>query len=510
MKRKALITNFRQHQSIWMGLGLTMILVFGYCFGVWYTKLSIRLSTKKYIPQITFTGERTTNLQPVAAGATGCASISTSLAKVDAGQKNFIYRCSSAGREVSKADGKLVFNLSTSDPNLEFIPGGSACNVHYYQGGADIRSRHAGACFTNITEFTGGGSTMMAENGMWCVNCISGAALACTIKVKINGTPTQCGCVYASTGSVNAPPCSPSNNPNAAAAPPPAAAPTTPPTRTTPLTIPEILKQGTACGEHTESDYTCSKDRLSHTVRHVIYCENGSQKFVTLGCNGAGETRQWEDMTAEVQANQGKYASTMGGCESLNLNCPPASNGTAPTQPPAPTSTPLPTATPTPVIIPPTAVPTAPPTPTLVIPTSSPPLPVSSQGVLQITPLSADSTYYLSFVTTPGDVAFGLYFANGTDISLENQINAALAQQGISIPTFKSQTANAYLYDLPFLINNPSTRLNFTLYRRPKKDNSLPITLSTFIEQSKGCLNTVMPNTYMIDITSIQTSSPCR
>jgi hypothetical protein len=489
-----------------MGLGLTLILAFGYGLGAWYAQLPDKLSMQKYIPQITFTGEQSTNLQPVAAGATGCASIQSSLKGEYIAPKVWAYTCQSGLKESSPADGQLVLNLSTSDPNLELIAGGSACDVHWFQGGKNLR--YSGACFSNITRFSGGGASLSAANGMWYVMGLSGAATACTIQVKLNGVPNKCECVYSSYGSVSAPPCSPSNNPNATA--PPAATPTTPPARTTPLTIPEILKQGTACGEHTESDYTCSKDRLSHTVRHVKYCENGSQKFVTLGCNGAGETRQWEDMTAEVQANQGKYASTMGGCESLNLNCPPASNATAPTQPPVPTSTPLPTATPTPVIIPPTAVPTAPPTPTPAIPTSSPPLPVSSQGVLQITPLSADSTYYLSFVTTPGDVAFGLYFANGTDISLENQINAALAQQGISIPTFKSQTANAYLYDLPFLINNPSTRLSFTLYRRPKKDNTLPVTLSTFIEQSKGCLSTVMPNTYVIDITSIQANSPCR
>lgn len=509
MKKGILATNFRRHQSIWMGLGITVILAFGYSLGAWYAQLPDKLSMQKYIPQITFTGEQSTNLQPVAAGATGCGSISTSLAKVDAGQKNFIYRCSSAGREVSYQDGKLVFNLSTSDPNLEFVPGGSACNVHYYQGGADIRSRHAGGCFTNITDFTGGGSSMMAENGMWCVNCISGAALACTIKVKINGTPTQCGCVYASTGSVNAPPCTPSNNPNSGAAPP-QAAPTSPPARTSPLTIPEILKQGKACGEHTESDSTCSKDRLSHTVRHMKYCENGTQKFMSLYCEGTGDTRQWIDYTTEVLGNKGKYSPTLGGCDELNLNCPPVSNNTAPTQPPAPTSAPLPTAVPTPVIIPPTAVPTATPTTVPVAPTTPPPAPVSSQGVLQIAPLSGDSTYYLSFATAPGDVAFGLYFANGTDISLENQINAALAQQGVSVPTLKNQTSNASLYDLPFLINDPSTRLSFTLYRRPKKDGVLPVTLSTFIEQSKGCLSTVMPNTYVIDITSIQTNSPCR
>ncbi len=495
-----------------MGLGLTILLAFGYGLGVWYAHLPDALSSKAYVPTVAFIGNQTDMTpQPVAAGATGCGSISTSLAKVDAGQKNFIYRCSSAGREVSYQDGKLVFNLSTSDPNLEFIPGGSACNVHYYQGGQDIRSRHAGGCFTNITEFTGGGSRMSAENGMWCVNCISGAALACTVKVKINGAPTQCGCVYASTGSVNAPPCTPSNNPNAGEAAPPAA-PTSPPAQTTPLTIPQILTQGKACGEHTESDYTCTKDRLSHTVRHMKYCENGAQKFMSLYCDGTGETRQWVDYTSEVLGNKGKYSPTLGGCDELNLSCPPVTNSTNPTQPPVatvaprPTDPPVPTATVQPPVAPVIA------TPTTIISTTPPQAiaPVSSQGILQVSPLSIDSTYYLSFTTVPGNVAFGLYFANGSDIALENQINYTLALQGISVPTFKNQTSNASVYDLPFLINDPSTRLNYTLYRRPKKDASASFTISTFIEQSKGCLSTAMPNTYVIDITTLQSNTPCR
>ena len=458
-------------------------------------------------PQITFTGEQSTNLQPVAAGATGCASIQSSLKGEYIAPKVWAYTCQSGLKESSPADGQLVLNLSTSDPNLELIAGGSACDVHWFQGGKNLR--YSGACFSNITRFSGGGASLSAANGMWYVMGLSGAATACTIQVKLNGVPNKCECVYSSYGSVSAPPCTPSNNPNSGAAPPPAA-PTSPPARTSPLTIPEILKPGKACGEHTESDSTCSKDRLSHTVRHMKYCENGTQKFMSLYCEGTGDTRQWIDYTTEVLGNKGKYSPTLGGCDELNLNCSPVSNNTAPTQPPVPTAAPLPTAIPTPVIIPPTAVPTATPTTVPVAPTTPPPAPVSSQGVLQIAPLSGDSTYYLSFVTAPGDVAFGLYFANGADISLENQINAALAQQGVSVPTLKNQTSNASLYDLPFLINDPSTRLSFTLYRRPKKDGALPVTLSTFIEQSKGCLSTVMPNTYVIDVTTIQSNSLCR
>lgn len=512
MKSKGIWGELRRHRTIWMGVVLTLTLWAIYSLGSWYAHLPDALSYKAYVPTVAFIGNQIDAApRPVAAGATGCGSISTSLAKVDAGQKNFIYRCSSAGREVSYQDGKLVFNLSTSDPNLEFVPGGSACNVHYYQGGQDIRSRHAGGCFTNITEFTGGGSRMSAENGMWCVNCISGAALACTVKVKINGSPTQCGCVYASTGSVNAPPCTPSNNPNAGEAPPPAA-PTSPPAQTAPLTIPQVLTQGKACGEHTESDYTCSKDRLSHTVRHMKYCENGAQKFMTLLCDGAGESRSWVDITSQVLADKGKYASTLGGCDELNLSCPPVTGSANPTQPPAATAAPRPTDVPAPTAAPqPTAAPPLA-TPTPIIPTLSPQAiaPVSSQGILQVSPLSIDSTYYLSFSTVPGNVAFGLYFANGGDISLENQINNALALQGISVPSFKNLASSASVYELPFLINDPSTRLNFTLYRRPKKDASQSFTLSTFIEQSKGCLSTAMPNTYVIDVTTLQSNTPCR
>ena len=242
------------------------------------------------------------------------------------------------------------------------------------------------------------------------------------------------------------------------------------------------------------------------------YCENGTQKFMSLYCEGTGDTRQWIDYTTEVLGNKSKYSSTMGGCDELNLNCPPVSNNAAtasvprPTAAPQPTAIPQPTSIPAPVIIPPTAVPT----PVPVTPTVAPPVPVSNQGILQIAPLSMDSTYYLSFATSPGNVAFGLYFTNGADISLENQVNNALALQGISVPTFKNQIANASLYDLPFLINDPSTRLSFTLYRRPKKDDSQQFTLSTFIEQSKGCLSAAMPNTYVIDVTTIQSNSPCR
>lgn len=503
MRKDATTLRQRYHLSVFMGLGLTLILYLLYRFGLWYMHLPDKLSMQKYIPQITFTGGLTTNLQPVAAGAVECGAITARLVKESAGLGNRIYQCSRSGVLGEKYDGRIVASFSSSNPVVELVAKDSACNVHWYQGGSDMRS--SGKSFSNITDFSGGGSSLNAQNCMWYVTGQSGIAVACTIQVKINGTPSQCGCVYASTGSVNAPPCTPSNNPNSGAAPPPAA-PTSPPARTSPLTIPEILKQGQACGEHTESDSTCSKDRLSHTVRHMKYCENGAQKFMSLYCEGTGDTRQWIDYTTEVLGNKGKYSPTLGGCDELNLNCPPVSNNTAPTQPPVPTAAPLPTAIPTPVIIPPTAVPT----PVPVTPTTPPPAPVSSQGVLQIAPLSGDSTYYLSFVTAPGDVAFGLYFTNGADISLENQINAALAQQGVSVPTLKNQTSNASQYDLPFLINDPSTRLSFTLYRRPKRDGALPVTLSTFIEQSKGCLSAAMPNTYVIDVTTIQSNSLCR
>ena len=504
MKSRLVPIHFRRHQSIWMGLGLTILLAFGYGLGVWYSHLPDALSSKAYVPTVAFVGNQTDMTpQPVAAGATGCGSITANLTKESAGLGNRIYQCIRNGVAGEKYDGKISATFSTSDPSLQLIASGSACDVHWYQGGADIRQ--SGKSFSNITDFSGGGSSLSGQNCMWYVTGQSGIAVACTLQTKVNNISSKCDCVYASTGSVNAPQCTPSNNPNAGEAPPPAA-PTSPPAQTTPLTIPQILTQGKACGEHTESDYTCTKDRLSHTVRHMKYCENGAQKFMSLYCDCTGETRQRVDYTSEVLGNKGKYSPTLGGCDELNLNCPPVSNNTAPTQPPVPTAAPLPTAIPTPVIIPPTAVPS----PVPVTPTTPPPAPVSSQCVLQIAPLSGDSTYYLSFVTAPGDVAFGLYFTNGADISLENQINAALAQQGVSVPTLKNQTSNASQYDLPFLINDPSTRLSFTLYRRPKKDNSLPVTLSTFIEQSKGCLSAAMPNTYVIDITSIQANSPCR
>ena len=487
-----------------MGLGLTILLAFGYGLGVWYSHLPDALSSKAYVPTVAFVGNQTDMTpQPVAAGATGCGSITANLTKESAGLGNRIYQCIRNGVAGEKYDGKISATFSTSDPSLQLIASGSACDVHWYQGGADIRQ--SGKSFSNITDFSGGGSSLSGQNCMWYVTGQSGIAVACTLQTKVNNISSKCDCVYASTGSVNAPPCTPSNG--TGAAPEPAAQGAAPSQQAPSTYVPTYL----ACGEHTEPDRTCNGSTRTHTVRHEKYCENGQEKLRSVYCDNPAGKWEWVDYTSVVQSDMGKWGGTMGGCESEHPDCS-KSVGSNPTQAPAPTSAPRPTTAPQPtvapppVVVPPTAVPTAIPA----APTVAPPVPVSNQGVLQIAPLSVDSTYYLSFVTSPGNVAFGLYFANGADISLENQINNALALQGISVPTFKNQTENASLYDLPFLINDPSTRLSFTLYRRPKKDASASFTISTFIEQSKGCLSTAMPNTYVIDITTLQSNTPCR
>jgi hypothetical protein len=265
------------------------------------------------------------------------------------------------------------------------------------------------------------------------------------------------------------------------------------------LTIPQILSQGKACGEHTESDYTCSKDHLSHTVRHIKYCENGVQKFVSLACNGAGETRQWEDITAEVQGNQARYASTLGGCEILNLNCgTPIQPPPNPTRPPAPPvhPPPNPTSPPATPTAAPTAVPTTTPTPT------NPPVPQ-----LSIDRLEGGQSYYFAFTTRPGDQKFGLFYANGEDGPFESEINKALAQQGIKTPLFKGSEGARSVYTLP-LPPGSFPSLSYTLYARPVRSGPDATLLPTYIQLAKGCA-APSQSSYIIDTFATSSQNPC-